>query len=338
MAPNLAASPPEHTLMSPSFPPLAQLRAAHRRYGRTIALCGVDLSLHGGEVLALLGANGAGKTTAIGLLLGLIGADAGEVRLFGESPQSLAARRRIGVMLQSAELPEHAKVRELLDLTRSYYPEPRTVADCVAMAGLDGLLDRRYGRLSGGQQRRVQFALAICGNPSVLFLDEPTTGLDIEARRLLWRAIRELVGRGCAVLLTTHYLEEAEALADRVVMLNRGRVAAAGTMQDVRARIVQKRIRCVSALDPIQVVGWSGVRSAVRNIEAAEATESGRARIEIVADAAEDIVRRLLAEDAELTELEVQRAGLADAFLALTRGDEAADATGADLELEQDAA
>jgi ABC-2 type transport system ATP-binding protein len=334
--------------MASGTTPFAQLRAVRKRYSGTpaaqpSALDGIDLDLHGGELLALLGANGAGKTTAIGLLLGLIGADTGEARLFGEAPQSLAARRRIGVMLQSAGLPEHAKVRELLDLTRSYYPEPRTIADCVALAGLDGLLDRRYGRLSGGQQRRVQFALAICGRPRVLFLDEPTTGLDIEARRLLWRAIRELVGQGCAVLLTTHYLEEAEALADRVVVLNRGRVAAAGTMQEVRARIAQKRIRCVSALDPVRIASWPGVRSAVCESEAGEGTESERAlieraRIEIVADVAEDIVRRLFAEDAELTDLEVQRAGLADAFLALTRNDDVVDGARADSERQQDAA
>jgi ABC-2 type transport system ATP-binding protein len=304
--------------MQTSHPVFARLRAARKRYPGTPAaqppaLDGIDLELHGGELLALLGANGAGKTTAIGLLLGLIGADAGEAEVFGAVPQMLSVRRRIGVMLQSAGLPEHAKVRELLDLTRSYYPQPRSVADCVALAGLDGLLDRRYGRLSGGQQRRVQFALALCGNPQLLFLDEPTTGLDIEARRLLWKAIRELVGQGCAVLLTTHYLEEAEALADRVVVLNRGRVAAAGTMAEVRARIAQKRIRCLSALDVAEISAWPGVRGAVRG------ADGNPARVEIVADAAEDTVRRLLAEDAALSELEVQRAGLAEAFLEITR-------------------
>jgi ABC-2 type transport system ATP-binding protein len=317
--------------MQSHTPPFAQLRGARKRYPGTLAtqppaLDGIDLELCGGELLALLGANGAGKTTAIALLLGLIAADAGEAQLFGLAPQSVVVRRRVGVMLQSAGLPEHAKVRELLHLTRSYYPQPRSVADCIALAGLDGLLDRRYGRLSGGQQRRVQFALAICGNPQLLFLDEPTTGLDIEARQLLWRAIRELVGQGCAVLLTTHYLEEAETLADRVVVLNRGRIAAAGTMQEVRARIAQKRIRCLSALDPAQISAWPGVRAATRGVE------GNRARIEILADGAdtqvEMVVRRLLAEDAALSELEIQRAGLAEAFLALTRdGAAEADAT-----------
>jgi len=260
-------------------------------------------------LLAVLGPNGAGKTTAIGLLLGLVGADAGEATLFGQLPQQLAARRGIGVMLQSAGIPDTLQVGELLELTRSYYAAPRSVADCVAMAGLGGLLKRRYGKLSGGQQRRVQFAMAICGRPKLLFLDEPTTGLDIEARQTLWRAIRELLAQGCGVLLTTHYLEEAEALADRVIVVNGGRVIAQGSVQQIRAHVSQRRIRCVSTLEAETIGRWPQVRSAARHDD----------RIEIVADSAEVVVRRLLSEDPALEELEVERAGLADAFVALTR-------------------
>ncbi len=295
--------------------PLAQLHSTRKRYGKIVALDAVDLSLHAGEVLALLGANGAGKSTAIALLLGLLKPDAGSAELFGRTPDTLAVRRRIGVMLQSAGIADNVKVAELLDLTRSYYPAPRSVADCVALAGLDGLLDRRYGRLSGGQRRRVQFALAICGNPEVLFLDEPTTGLDIDARQRMWATIRELVACGTGVLLTTHYLEEAEALAQRVVVLNRGRVAAAGTMQEVRAHVSQRRIRCLSALDAADVATWPGVRTAVRG------HDGDMARIEVVTDAVEPVLRRMLAEDTALNDLDIQRAGLADAFLELTRDD-----------------
>ena len=291
---------------------LAQLSDVRKCYGRVTALDGIDLDLRGGEVLALLGANGAGKTTAVGLLLGLLAADSGTVRLFGLSPQSLPARRRIGVMLQSAGLPEGSKVGELIELTRSYYPHPRSTVECVAMAGLEGLLDRRYGQLSGGQQRRVQFALAVCGRPQLLFLDEPTTGLDIDARQGLWRAIRTLVRQGSSVLLTTHYLEEAEALADRVVVLHHGRIVAAGSMDEVRAHVSQRRIRCATMVDAAIVAGWPTVRGAQ--------TEAGRLQI-ITSGAAEPVVRRLLELDPGLCELEIQRAGLAEAFIELTGGD-----------------
>jgi len=287
----------------------ASWNGVRKRYGATVALEGVDLAVRSGELLALLGPNGAGKSTAIAAALGLVEPDGGEVRLFGQSPRVLATRRHVGVMLQAASMPDTLKVGELLAQTRSYYADPRAAEDCVRQAGLDGLMDRRYGRLSGGQQRSVQFALAICGRPRLLFLDEPTVGLDVGARGLLWRSVRDLVAEGCAVVLTTHYLEEAEALADRVAVLARGRVVAAGSVQQIRARVTQRRIRCISALDATTVGTWPEVRSVCRDGE----------RIEIVTDAAEIVVRQLLFEDSAVSELEVQRAGLAEAFVEITR-------------------
>ncbi|MGN6520298.1 MAG: ATP-binding cassette domain-containing protein [Dokdonella sp.] len=283
--------------------------AVRKRYGRVTALDGIDLDVRAGELLALLGPNGAGKSTAIAIALGLKPADGGEARVLGHVPGAMEARRDCGVMLQSAGLPESLKVRELLELTRSYYSAPRSVDDCIAMAGLGGVMDRRYGRLSGGEQRRVQFALAICGKPRLLFLDEPTTGLDHEARGALWATLRRMVGEGCAIVLTTHYLEEAEALADRVAVLAGGRIVAFGSVQQIRARVSQRRIRCVSALDAARVGAWPEVRSVCRDGE----------RIEIVTDEAETVVRQLLFEDSDLSQLEVQRAGLAEAFVEITR-------------------
>ena len=288
---------------------VAELQGVRKRYGGTQALDGLDLALHAGRVTALLGANGAGKSTAVHLLLGLLAADAGAVRVFGRPASSRTARLGTGAMLQGAGLPDRLRVGELLALVRSYYPDPRSTADCVALAGLDGLLDRPYRALSGGQQRRVQFALALCGRPRLLCLDEPTTGLDIEARQALWAAVRELVAEGCGVLLTTHYLEEAEALSDHVVVVDAGRKLAEGSVAAVRGHVAQRRIRCVSTLDAAAVAAWPGVREVRREGDA----------LRLVADAAEPVVRRLLDEDAALHDLEVHRAGLADAFLALTR-------------------
>ncbi|WP_049622032.1 ABC transporter ATP-binding protein [Frateuria defendens] len=289
---------------------VARLAGAVKRYGPQRALDGLDLALQRGEILALLGPNGAGKSTSIGLLLGLIRADAGRVELFGRDPQQLAARRHIGVMLQSAALPATLRVGELLRLAASYYPHPRPLAESAELAGIADLLGRRYGNLSGGQQRRVQFALALCGRPRLLFLDEPTVGMDIEARQKLWAAIRRLrTEEGCAIVLTTHYLEEAEALADRVCVLARGRLVGEGSVDALRAQVARTRIRCLSDLDATAVAAWSQVSVAERDGD----------RLRIVTTAAEQVVRRLLDADPALRELEVQRAGLAEAFTELTR-------------------
>ena len=307
---------PASAVVPISLPPrvLAQLRSARKTYGKVIALDEMSLQLRSGEVLALLGANGAGKSTAVSVMLGLCEPDQGEASLLDQPPRAMAARRRSGVMLQSTQLPDMLKAGELLEMTRGYYPQPLNVADCVAMAGLDGLLDRRYGKLSGGQQRRVQFALAICGQPQVLFLDEPTTGLDIEARQQMWAAIRARAAAGCAVLLTTHYLEEAEALADHVVVMQAGRTLAEGSVEQIRQRVLQRRIRCRTMIDEHVIANWPGVRR----------VQCEGATVEIQAEPVEPVVARLLAEDPQLSGLEVQRAGLADAFLEITRTAEAA--------------
>jgi ABC-2 type transport system ATP-binding protein len=288
---------------------VARLKAAVKRYNGVTALDGVNLLLQRGELLAVLGPNGAGKSTSIGLLLGLIRPDGGRVELFGMDPQRIDARRRIGVMLQSAVLPPTLHVGELLQLVSSYYPHPRSLEESATLAGIGDLLKRPYGKLSGGQQRRVQFALALCGRPELVFLDEPTVGMDIDARRKLWNAMRALVAEGCSVVLTTHYLEEAEALAQRVVVMAKGRVISEGSVDALRAQVPLARIRCATDLDAEAISTWPQVTSAER--------EGGRLLIHT--SEAENVLRRLLAEDASLSALEVQRAGLAEAFTELTR-------------------
>jgi ABC-2 type transport system ATP-binding protein len=279
------------------------------RYGERIALDRVSLAIEPGKVTALLGPNGAGKTSAVSLLLGLVRPQSGQVEVLGGTPADLAVRRRLGVMLQSAALPDTLRVGELLRLVSAYYPNPRPLAEVAALAGLAELLHTAYGRLSGGQQRRVQFALAICGNPELVFLDEPTTGLDIEARESLWGVVRELAAHGCAVLLTTHYLEEAEALAQRVAVLVRGAVVSDGTVEALRGRDAVRRIRCVSLLPVEEVRTWPGVGAVHREDQ----------WLDIEAQLAEPVVRRLLDADPAVRDLEVRRTGLAEAFVRITR-------------------
>ena len=160
--------------------------------------------------------------------------DSGEVRLFGRDPRDAAARTRMGAVLQIARVPETLRVREHIDLFSSYYPSPMAMSEVIEAAGLQGLERRKFGELSGGQQKRVLFALAICGDPDLLILDEPTVGLDVEARRGLWKQIRAFVAKGRSVLLTTHYITEAEALADRVVVMHRGVAVKEGTPKEIR--------------------------------------------------------------------------------------------------------
>jgi len=288
---------------------IAQLLGAVKRYGGVTALAGVDLAVRPGEVVAVLGPNGAGKTTAVQILLGLIQPTAGTSRLFGREPRNPRARMRVGAMLQVSKVPETLKVKEHIHLISSYYPHPLPRREVIAAAGLEGLEERLFGKLSGGQRQRVLFALALCGDPDLLFLDEPTVGLDVESRRAFWEQIRRRTGAGRSVLLTTHYLEEADALADRIVLLDRGRIAAEGTPAEIKARVTGKRIRCRTRLPLAELAALPGVRDA-------RCTEAGEA--DLLAAAAEPVIRELLARDPAVSGLDVRGAGLEEAFLALT--------------------
>jgi ABC-2 type transport system ATP-binding protein len=287
---------------------LARLSGVEKRYGETVALNRLDLEVRDGELLAVLGPNGAGKTTAIALMLGLQRPDKGEALLFDRSPHDLAARRGVGVMMQEVMLPDALKVRELIAMTSAYYPSPLTLAETIALAGIEKIAQRPYAKLSGGQKRQAQFALAICGRPRLLFLDEPTTGLDVTARETMWATLRKLVADGTSIVLTTHYIEEAEALADRVVVLAKGRRVAEGTVEEMRAIVLRKRIDCVTTLALGAIGAWPGVTAVT--------TEGGR--VSITTTDAEATVRLLMA-DPGLADLEVRRAGLSEAFAELTQ-------------------
>ena len=292
-----------------SAPTVASLEAVSKNYEQIRALRSVDFEVHAGEVVALLGPNGAGKTTAVKLLLGLSQPTAGKVRVFGGDPTNPANRTRTGAMLQVGKVPETLRVREHIDLFSSYYGNPLPLAEVLSAAGLEKISERKFGDLSGGQRQRVLFGLAICGNPDLLFLDEPTVGLDVESRRALWEEIRVLVQRGKTVLLTTHYLEEADALADRIAVINQGSIVAEGTPDEIKAKTSGKRIRCVTSLS----------LAALRRIPGVVEVREDRDAVEISASVAEPVVRQLLVQDATLSGLEVTSAGLEEAFLALTQ-------------------
>jgi ABC-2 type transport system ATP-binding protein len=288
---------------------VASLEAVSKNYEKVRALRNVNFSVRSGEVVALLGPNGAGKTTAVKLLLGLIQPNSGKVRVFSGDPTNPQNRLRTGAMLQVGRVPETLRVREHIDLFSSYYTNPLPLHDVLAAAGLEKLRDRKFGDLSGGQRQRTLFALAICGNPDLLFLDEPTVGLDVEARRTLWEEIRRLVNCGKTVLLTTHYLEEADALADRIAVINQGEIIAEGTPAEIKAQTSGKRIRCITSLGLANILQIPGVTD----------VRQDRQAVEIQAKEAEPVVRTLLARDASLSALEITSAGLEEAFLALTQ-------------------
>jgi ABC-type multidrug transport system ATPase subunit/peptidoglycan/LPS O-acetylase OafA/YrhL len=307
-SPSPGSTPPKPT-NTDRADTVAELRDVSKNFGATVALAGMNVQLRRGELLALLGTNGAGKSTAISLWLGLNEADTGEVMLLGGPPQQVERRRHLGVMLQDVELPKELSVRELIELSSSYYNDPLPVDETLQRAGITAFARKAYGKLSGGQKRQAQFALAICGRPKVLFLDEPTVGLDVHARAVMWDSIRRLLAAGCSIVLTTHYLEEAEALAHRVAVVTKGKVIANGSVEDMRALVARRQIACETDLNEGVLRTWTGVDDVVR--------EGPRVRITTVD--AEGVVRRLLAADPALRSLEVRQAGLNEAFNELTR-------------------
>jgi ABC-2 type transport system ATP-binding protein len=287
----------------------AELSSVKKRFGKTVALDGLDLQVRPGELFSVLGPNGAGKSTAISLLLGLLKPDAGAARLFGLSPFRVEPRRQIGVMMQEVTLAPELRVSEHIALVASYYPRPFTPGEAMELTNTSSLASRPYGKLSAGQKRQVQFAMAVCGRPKLLFLDEPSVGLDVRARETMWATLRQLVGDGSSIVLTTHHLEEAESLSNRVAVLNKGRLIAWGTVSEIRALVVRKHITCSTALAADQIAAWPDVESVTRDQQ----------RLQISASNSEAVVRRLLAADSDLQELEVRRARLAEAFTELTQ-------------------
>jgi len=290
-----------------------------RTFGPTVALDDVDLTVRDGELVGLLGPNGAGKTTLLSLVSGLRRPDSGTVRLFGGDPRDPASRIRLGTTPQETGLPASLRVREVVDFVGGHYPDPVPTGELLETFGLTDLARRQTGGLSGGQRRRLAVALSLVGNPSLVLLDEPTTGLDVEARQILWEGLRAVHERGTTVVVTSHYLPEIEALAQRVVVVDRGRVLADDTLDAVLDRVSLRRVVIGLPADDAVRSRLDALPGVVR-VEREE--PDGRYGL-LTADA-DALVRRLVAEDVPFSGLEVRRASLEEAFLTLTATTEVA--------------
>ena len=278
-----------------------------KSFGSLKALNNVSLEVKKGEILALLGANGAGKTTLINVLLGRMQADSGQLTVLGQHAGHIQARRRIGTILQAAEMPGTLKVIEHINLFRSYYINPMPIDEVLKNAQLGDLQNKRFDQLSGGQKQRVFFALAICGQPDLVFLDEPTVGLDVDSRRQFWRCIRELSARGTTILLTTHYLEEADVLADRIVLLTQGQISAEGSPEHIKKQLGGKLIRFRSHDDA----------EVFTQLPAVDHYQTKGDYHELLSEQAELTIQQLLDRCSDVRDLTITQVSLEDAFLNL---------------------
>jgi ABC-2 type transport system ATP-binding protein len=305
-----AASPKSHGPGTPPAPDVVRFENVGKAFGQVKAVDGLSLALRPGETVALLGPNGAGKSTTLDLLLGLRNADGGSVRVFGGTPRQAIESGRVGAMLQSGGLMEDVTVREIVRLACSLHPRARAVDEVLAGADLTSIGDRLVNKLSGGQEQRVRFAIATAGASDLLVLDEPTTGMDVSARQAFWETMREQVRHGRTVLFATHYLEEADAIADRVLVLHRGRLLADGTAAEIKARAGARRV-VFDLPDGVDEALLRGLP------EVAGLEVSGRT-VRIRSTDADVTVHAVYAAGLYPRNLEVAGLGLEQAFLAIT--------------------
>ena len=289
-----------------------------KSYGNVHAVRSVDLAIAPGETVAILGPNGAGKTTTIEMVLGLTRPDSGTVTLFGKSPAQAVAAGAVGGMLQTGALVEYLSVRELVTMVASVYPRPLPVEHAMRLAGVTEFAERHTNKLSGGQTQRVRFAIALVSNPDLFMLDEPTAAVDVEGRREFWASIRAVAAEGKTVIFATHYLEEADAYADRIVLMARGRIVADGPATEIKARVSGRIIRATIPVagpagpaDTAALAALPGVTNAERHGEAV-----------ILTCADSDLtLRALLSRFPAARDIEVAGAGIEEAFMALTADD-----------------
>ena len=289
--------------------PAVRFDGVSRRFGDVVALDRIDLTIETGETVALLGPNGAGKSTAIGLMLGLLEPTSGTVSTLGMTPGQAVGSGRIGSMLQATGLPTNVRVGELVEFARRLYPNPLSQAAILERAGLTALTGRSADRLSGGESQRLRFAIGIAGDPDLVFLDEPTVAMDVETRRAFWADMRRSAADGRTILFATHYLDEADQVADRIVVLHHGRIVADGTGRAIRGRIATRTIRFdLAGADPVRLASLAGVTDVDIRLDS----------VRLASTDADRTVRELVLADLPIHDLEVTGADLEDAFVALT--------------------
>lgn len=299
---------------------VATISNVGKSFGDKQVLSGINMQLHQSEILSVLGPNGAGKTTLINTMLGRLSLDAGEISLFGHPPGSMLVKRQTGAMLQVAGLPDMSTVKEHIELFQSYYAEPMSYQQVMDYSGLKEIENQYSKTLSGGQKQRLLFALAICGNPKLLFLDEPTVGMDITARKSLWKAIENLKANGTSILLTTHYLEEADRLSDRIVMLSRGKVVREGTPAQIKSQINTKKIRFQSKVNISELV-------AIKHLEKATQLHAENNYFELESTNAEEALKELFKHEIAISDLTIVGAALEDAFEIINKQDSTSSAS-----------
>jgi ABC-2 type transport system ATP-binding protein len=282
-----------------------------RRFGDVVAVDNLSLTVGLGETVALLGPNGAGKTTAISMLVGLSTPDSGSIEIFGSAPGSAAAHATVGAMLQDGGMMPGVQIVELLGMIRSLYDAPLALDEAITIAQLAGLEKRRVDRLSGGQSQRLRLAMALIGDPRLLILDEPTAAMDVETRRGFWRAMEGFTARGRTILFSTHYLEEADVAADRIVMLARGRVVADGTPTAIKDSVGQRVIRFSTA---------HGETAGLEALPGAVSVSAHGDRIELRCSDSDTALRALVATHPDAHDIEVAGIALEDAFITITDG------------------